>query len=993
MSYEIKKESDRFTDMSRHDLVETIKTLERRVAFVDAMDVSLEIFTSNNEKTFDEVLSNGLRPFADAMNLDRIIVYRVIDVDIDKRLGQIYRWDKAVGGLGDLDAELVILPDHPVIKDWVAVLSRGDIVNIHTGTISRDAIEFLKIYGVKSMLLTPVFMNDNLWGIVGFQDHINNRLFDDNSIGFLNAAAQMCANAIIRDEKTQTGIKALEELKRREELMDKLNKMAVTFLSQDKETFEEMMTAGIKFVTDVLNLDRISVWRNFMKPDGLHTAQIYRWDKQSGGTTTPTAGLDDLAYAKLAPNLMSIFSGGEPINSPVNRMSETALVAVLKSFGVVSAFIMPVFINNAFWGFVLFEDRINEHYFDDDSTQMMRSAAFLCANTVILNDKTRNMEEAVDKLKNREIMLDAVNRATAYLLNTDTESFENTLYQSMGVMAEAVKVDRIYIWKNHTIEGRLCCTKLYEWSEGMEPQHGSEFTIDIPYSENIPGWEEALSNGKCINNLVRNMSPEEQAQLLPQSIISILVVPVFVRDHFWGFVSFDDCHNERIFTDEEEAILRSSSLLIANALLRNEMIMNIRDTSAQLKTALEEATAASKAKSDFLSTMSHEMRTPMNAIIGMTSIGKKADGLEKKDYAFNRIEDASSHLLGVINDVLDMAKIEADKLELAPVEYCFERMLQKVVTVVNFRVKEKQQEFSLNVSGNVPRYIVGDDRRLAQIMTNLLSNAVKFTPEGGRINLEASLLGETDGICELQIEVADNGIGISPEQQKKLFQAFGQAESGTSRKYGGTGLGLVISKRIAELMGGRIWIESEIGKGSRFIFTIKVRRGKNSCSKTSTSGISWTNVQTSDFDDILETREQKDGAENTRDIFKGKKLLLAEDIAINREVFLALLENTELQIDCAENGQEALDMVKSVPGKYDIVFMDVQMPIMDGFEATQCIRALPSPQNARLPIIAMTANVFKDDIDACLAAGMDDHIGKPLDINTVLEKLHKYLKV
>ena len=993
MSYEIKKEADRLADMSRHELVETIKSLEQRVAFLDTMDASLEIFTSNNEKTFDEVLSNGLRPFADTLDLDRIIVYQVIDIDMDKRLGQIYRWDKSAGGLSDLDEELIILPDHPAIKDWVAVLSRGDIVNVHTSIISGEATKLLNIYGVKSILLTPVFMNETLWGIVGFQDHINNRIFDDNSARFLNAAAQMCANAIIRNEKTQTTIKVLEELKRREELMNMLNKTAVTFLSQDRETFEEMMTAGVKFVTDVLGLDRISVWRNFMKPDGLHAAQIYRWDKQSGGTTTPTAGLNDLAYARLAPNLMSIFSGGEPINSPVSMMSETALVAVLKSFGVVSAFIMPVFINNAFWGFVLFEDRVNERYFDDDSTQMMRSAAFLCANTVILNDKTRSMEDAVDKLKHREIMLDAVNRATAYLLDTDTESFKNALYQSMGVMAEAVKIDRIYIWKNRTIEGRLYCNKLYEWSEGAEPQQGSELTIDIPYNENLPGWEETLSNGKCINNLVRNMSPEEQAQLSQHDVISILVVPVFVRDHFWGFVSFDNCHNERIFTDEEEAILRSSSLLIANALLRNEMIINIRDTSAQLKTALEEATAASKAKSDFLSTMSHEMRTPMNAIIGMTSIGKKADDLKKKDYAFNRIEDASSHLLGVINDVLDMAKIEADKLELAPIEYCFEKMLQKVVTVVNFRVKEKQQEFSLNVSGNVPRYIVGDDRRLAQIMTNLLSNAVKFTPEGGRINLEASLLGETDGICELQIEVADNGIGISPEQQKKLFQAFGQAESGTSRKYGGTGLGLVISKRIAELMGGRIWIESEIGKGSRFIFTIKVRRGKNSCSKTSTSGISWTNVQTSDFDDILETREQKDGAENTRDIFKGKKLLLAEDIAINREVFLALLENTELQIDCAENGQEALDMVKSVPGKYDIVFMDVQMPIMDGFEATQCIRALPSPQNARLPIIAMTANVFKDDIDACLAAGMDDHIGKPLDINTVLEKLHKYLKV
>jgi CheY-like chemotaxis protein len=363
-----------------------------------------------------------------------------------------------------------------------------------------------------------------------------------------------------------------------------------------------------------------------------------------------------------------------------------------------------------------------------------------------------------------------------------------------------------------------------------------------------------------------------------------------------------------------------------------------------------------------------------------------------------------------------------------------------------------------------------------------------------------SSLGETDGYSELRIEIADTGIGISPEQQARLFNAFEQAESGTSREYGGTGLGLVISKRIVDLMGGNIWVESELGKGSRFIFTIKIERGEKCVRSLLRPGVNWKNIRILVVDDMLETRSQfqelfshfdikcdvatdgfeackmieehgeydvyfidwrmpgMDGIELTRRIksrsgiqqfavimitaadwaqikdeavdahvdkhmlkplfssmivdcvneclgidgidekdienigrFSGKRLLLVEDIEINREIFIALLENTELIIECAENGREALDKVAADPLRYDIIFMDIQMPVMDGLEATRRIRALPNHGREELPIVAMTANVFKDDIKACLAAGMDDHLGKPLDIDKVMEALRKYL--
>jgi len=359
----------------------------------------------------------------------------------------------------------------------------------------------------------------------------------------------------------------------------------------------------------------------------------------------------------------------------------------------------------------------------------------------------------------------------------------------------------------------------------------------------------------------------------------------------------------------------------------------------------------------------------MNAIIGMTSIGKSASDIEKKDYAFEKIENASTHLLGVINDVLDMSKIEAGKFELSYDEFNFEKLLQKTINVINFRVDEKHQRLTVNTDRNIPVNLNGDDQRLAQVITNLLTNAVKFTPENGAIFLDARLLKEEDGLCTLQIDVNDTGIGINDEQQSRLFSSFVQAESSTSRKFGGTGLGLAISKHIVELMGGKIWLESKPGAGSTFSFTVLLKRGK---------------------EDSAGNQSGADKAASGQ-IFKGRRILLAEDIEINREIVLALLEPTGIEIDCAANGKEAVQMFSRKPKGYDLIFMDMQMPEMDGLEATHQIRSIEGHRNI-VPIIAMTANVFKEDIEKCLAVGMNDHIGKPLDFNEVMAKLQSYIK-
>ena len=872
-----------------------------------------------------------------------------------------------------------------------------------------------------------------------------------------------------------------------------LNKMAVSFLSQSRESFEVMMTEGVSLIADMVKLDRMSIWRNFEKPDGLHTSQIYRWDKKSGGTTDPTDFFTDVKYAHLAPRWENLLKSGQTINGPAVKLHEQE-AKMLKSFGVVSLYNTPIFINEAFWGFVLFEDRQNERYFDDDSAEIMRSSALLCTNTVIraemeqkianvnkfnratldaapigftIFDENYNIIDANNAILNlfgcdkqyfidhffelspehqpngdnslerlHEIIKRTINGnnfliewmhctpsgelipfevtltrarymdkyvALSYQydlrsikkmteeLRKQSQQLKERLEQqeliseisrnfvssgeTQGLISEAIaklgnyyKVTRVVIFNLDYQSGLATLT--YNWSASGALTRREKF-----YTGNIikSSFPERLYNSTAVPILscpdIMSSKIEEFHEMLQDNVNAFICAPLYVEGLLWGFLAVEQSFTPRQWSDNEKSFVAMAASTIAAAIM-----LDIYNT--KLKDAVTKVTASSKAKSEFLSNMSHEMRTPMNAIINMTVIGKKADIIERKDYALYKIGEASTHLLGVINDILDMSKIEANKFEIIPVKFNFEKMLMGVVSVNNFRIEEKHQKLQMRVDNNIPKLLISDDQRLSQVITNLLGNAIKFTPENGSITLDASFLREENGVCTIQISVTDTGIGISKEAQAHLFQSFQQAETSTARKFGGTGLGLSISKSFVEMMGGKIWVESEEGRGSTFAFTIQAGRGS----------------------EVEERHDLKDTMKESNNDFSGHRILLVEDMEINREIVLMLLEPTNLEIDCAENGLQAVEMFIEEPDRYEIIFMDVHMPGMDGYEATGQIRLyeekLKSEENQhhRVPIVAMTANVFKEDIEHCINAGMDNHLGKPLDFEIVMDKLRHFLK-
>jgi len=390
----------------------------------------------------------------------------------------------------------------------------------------------------------------------------------------------------------------------------------------------------------------------------------------------------------------------------------------------------------------------------------------------------------------------------------------------------------------------------------------------------------------------------------------------------------------------------------------------------ELLIAQKKAVAANKSKSDFLANMSHEIRTPMNGIIGMIHLALQSQQSDKQKEYINKAQYSAKNLLEIINDILDFSKIEAGKLNLEETNFQLKQVINNMLNLVQLKAEDAGINLFIKIAPDVPVLLIGDPLRLGQILINLTKNPIKFSQSDVIISLKVILEEETESEVGLHFSINDTGIGMSSEDQGKLFQSFSQADSSTTRKYGGTGLGLTISQKITALMNGKMWVDSKEGIGSTFHFTARLKKQIN---------------------DLLSNASIEDHQINIDQAIAqlhGKKILLVEDNEINQELARELLLMNGITVETADNGQEALELLLNQ--SFDGVLMDCMMPEMDGYEATRKIRAQDALQG--LPVIAMTANAMKQDVKKVLSVGMNDHISKPINPETMFITMAKWIK-
>ncbi len=462
----------------------------------------------------------------------------------------------------------------------------------------------------------------------------------------------------------------------------------------------------------------------------------------------------------------------------------------------------------------------------------------------------------------------------------------------------------------------------------------------------------------CFSRDVRKRGNWDQEQKLFQIPILLLIL-FFIGYLVVGFFGKPD--------------LVMAGILFGGSVFVFVMLLLIRRTfdriraNEQLEVKLSAAEEASKAKTFFLSNMSHDIRTPLNAIIGYTSLARR-EGVspeEKSEYV-DKIEMAGRQLLEIVNDVLEMSRIESGKFSLEPTCVNLESCVQEAYDLVRVQLEAKKIKLSASCSVS-HKWVLCDRVMLDRALMNLLCNAGKFTEENGSVSLQLKELSAGDGTGRYEIRVRDTGIGMSPEFAERLFIPFERERTSTVSRIQGTGLGLAITKNIVDLMGGEITVRTEKGQGTEFIITVGFP--------------------------LTEPKEDLRSDEDEGISFVGMRALLVEDNMINMEIAQMLLSQEGFLIETAENGKIALEMTAaSEPGYYDVILMDVQMPVMDGYTATQAIRSLPDPRLAGIPIIAMTANAFQEDIRKAEAVGMNGHIAKPLDIPSMKATLQQVLK-
>ncbi|MDL2206511.1 response regulator [Eubacteriales bacterium OttesenSCG-928-N13] len=578
-------------------------------------------------------------------------------------------------------------------------------------------------------------------------------------------------------------------------------------------------------------------------------------------------------------------------------------------------------------------------------------------HTLIDISEIRRAEASLQKQINQQLVITEISRMFASVMDLD-----EVIVKSTQKMIEFLELNAVYIMKTNIEDDYF-----YLSHSSTKPNYTPivKPSDRLPIERDKPLYQSFLAGKPWILKDFSMVTSAQRDVFDRSSSTAFIGVPIHYENDIWAMLCCTSQLPNYEWAADDIRFLQTICNIFTSGLERRLREKELIERDRLLEEAKLAAENANRSKSEFLSQMSHEIRTPLNAIIGMTTLIKRGDISKTEREQLTQIDISSNLLLGIINDILDMSKIEANKMTLEAKPFSLDELLHTVHDIVSVRAREKQQQFVLDIDPDIPRFLIGDSLRITQIITNLAYNAVKFSNPGSTIRLRTRALAITHNSATLCFDIIDKGIGMTEEQVSRLFSPFEQANKGIARKYGGSGLGLAIVKSLVDLMSGTVSVVSAPGEGSTFSVQLTLLQ----CGEGAL-----TQNEVVDIADAVD--------------LSGKCILVAEDVEINRQILIALLEPTNVQIECAENGQIAVDMVDKHPGKYDAILMDVQMPVMDGHTAAKTIRE----GGYTLPIIAMTANVFKEDVDTALAAGMTAHIAKPIDIDLLLHTLVKYIQ-
>jgi PAS domain S-box-containing protein len=1010
-----------------------------RDELMNAANAATAALLESRPETFSDTLTLSMRIIAEAVGLHRVCVWK--NYKKDGRMRCMLQQEWVSEHRPPVSGEyLTDVPYDEVLPGWYDVLSHDKfLANVVCHMSPAEQAQFGP-QNIQSIFVAPVFVKDVFWGFVGFDDCLNERDFTENEAMVLRSTGRLIGNAFFRHEMERE-MAENHELNRImfENAPVGLTLFDDNFKCIDCNE-SVLRTYGVtkEFYRDFFGSEAHSPK---YQPDGMNSRDkaLDVIQRVMDGETMKLEWTHKIPSGALLPvdlTMMRVMVGNKWVGLGYiydlreHKLLQDALVEASMEAARTSDMMASIlnkseamiYVSDIETDEILFiSDCMKRHFGLEGDMKGKPCWKILQANmegrcpfcpcheldkdpgkviiwderNTVTNAYYRNYDRYIDwpggkkvhiqfvtdmtSIKNaqeeveaQDRLLQAVIAATTALLNLDTGSFEENLYQSMGLMAKAVNADRMYIWKNHTADGRLFCSQIYEWSEDAEPQQGKDFTNSLPYSDNLARWEELLSSGKCINSIVHETPKVEQDLLMSQDIKSILVMPVTVRGEFWGFVGLDDCKSERVFTDMEELILHTGSRLIANALVRNEM-------ARETETALLMAKDASRAKSEFLSHISHEIRTPMNAVLGAAEIQLRKEEIpEDTEEALTTIYNSGNLLLNIINDILDISKIEASKLDILKSKYDIPSLIYDTMQINLLRFESKAVEFVLKIDEMTPQNMVGDDLRIKQVLNNIISNAFKYTEKG---KIELSVRAEKDpdaeDSCILILSVSDTGQGMSQGQVEKIFDAYSRFNVEANRNIAGTGLGMNITKQLVDLMGGKIGVESEAGKGSTF--TVWLPQGTFG---TAVCGTGLSDILQSNN---LKSRSRTKRVQKLHEHMPYGSVLIVDDVQSNLYVAKGMMLPYGLKIDTAINGENAVEKIKD--GRvYDVIFMDHMMPIMDGMKATEIIRSLGYAK----PIVALTANALSGQAEMFLANGFDAFISKPIDsreLNIVLEQM------